>query len=223
MTHQKDFSARFLPTIIAWVSFLFFCAGLPAQDISGSWTGSLSLPGMELTLVFHLNQTEDGWTATMDSPDQHATGIPASSVSFETPDLRIEIQNGLIEFEGKWKDDDSIEGTFRQSGMSFPLHLKKGIPDTKPASRPQTPEPPFPYKNEEIRFSNPKAGNISLAGTLTLPPGSSSFPVVILITGSGPQDRDETIFDHKPFLIISDYLTRKGIAVLRFDDRGAAE
>lgn len=223
MTHLKYFFfLKILP--IPMVIFpLFFCGSSIAQDITGPWTGSLALPGTELTLIFHLNKTDSGWTAAMDSPDQHATGIPASSVSFDLPVLRIEIQNGLIEFEGELVEEDLIEGTFKQSGMAFPLHLKKGVPDTKPIPRPQTPEPPFPYKSEEVRFSNPEAGNISLAGTLTIPSGNSSFPAVILITGSGPQDRDETIFDHKPFLVISDYLTRRGIAVLRFDDRGTAE
>src|SRR5690625_2457925 len=125
---QKFSAHLFLLIVIAFSSLS--CLNLQAQDISGSWTGTLELPGMELTLVFHLNKTDDGWTGTMDSPDQHATGIPASTVTFEAPELRIEIQNGLIEFEGEWKDDDSIEGTFRQSGMSFPLQLKKGAPET---------------------------------------------------------------------------------------------
>src|SRR5690625_5487742 len=145
--------------------------------------------------------------------------MPASKFTFEAPELLNEIQNGLIEFEGEWKDDDSIEGTFRQSGMSFRSQLKKGALETASPSRPQTPEPPFPYENEEVRLINPKANNISLAGTLTLPQGDAPHPAAILITGSGPQDRDETLFDHKPFFVISDYLTRKGIAVLRFDDR----
>src|SRR5690625_7957083 len=112
--------------------------------------------------------------------------MPASKFTFEAPELLNEIQNGLIEFEGEWKDDDSIEGTFRQSGMSFPLQLKKGAPETASPSRPQTPEPPFPYENEEVRFINPKANNISLAGTLTPPPGGAPHPTGIVITCSAP-------------------------------------
>ena len=223
MTHL--FTSFRLPVIIvSFLCFFFFQLDLHAQNISGSWSGTLHLPGMELTLVFHLDKTGDDWTATMDSPDQNATDIPASSVIYEAPELYIEIQNGLIRYEGAWKkEDDSIEGTFKQSGMSFPLVLKRGAPTTEQNARPQTPEPPYPYESKEVNFSNPKANHISLAGTLTLPPGNAPFPAVILITGSGPQDRDETLFDHKPFLVISDYLTRHGIAVLRFDDRGTAE
>lgn len=195
---------------------------LSAQDISGTWSGDLELPGAKLTLVFHIQSQEQGWTGTMDSPDQQVTGIPISSIAFEPPKLRLEVQNGVIVYEGEMVSKDSVSGTFRQSGMSFPVGLKRGVKPEIKIERPQTPVPPFPYESKEVRFVNEKADDISLAGTLTFPSEGSRFPGVVLISGSGPQDRDETLFGHKPFAVIADYLSRSGLAVLRFDDRGTA-
>lgn len=206
------------------ILFLALFAGIypscKAQNISGDWNGTLDVMGTKIRLVFHIKDTADNWTATMDSPDQNALGIKASKVAFTNPDLHLEVANGAIVYDAKLMNNDSIKGDFKQSGMTFPLVLKRGT--AKAINRPQEPKPPFPYKSEEVRFTNLNA-DLQLAGTLTLPEKGNSFPAVVLISGSGPQDRNETLFGHQPFLVIADYLTRKGIAVLRFDDRGTAQ
>jgi uncharacterized protein len=191
---------------------------------AGSWTGSLEVgPGMELPLVVHVNPTEDGgWSATLDSPAQGATGIPVASVAWEDGVLTLDISAIGASFRGRLDEDGRIAGEFTQGGRPLPLVLERTDDPGSLLPRPQHPEPPFPYEVEEVRFENPAAG-IRLAGTLTLPAGEGPWPAVVLVTGSGPQDRDETILGHKPFLVIADHLTRAGIAVLRYDDRGVAE
>ena len=189
------------------------------QDITGSWNGLLKVQGMQLRLVFNISKTDTGLSATMDSPDQGAKGIPATSVSFENATLKVGIASAKIEYEGVLGQDNIIVGNFMQAGQSFPLNLSKEIVEKETISRPQEPVKPYPYYEEDITFMNEKAGN-TLAGTLTLPKKDGVYPAVILITGSGPQNRDEELLGHKPFLVLSDYLTRNGIVVLRFDDRG---
>ena len=191
------------------------------QDITGQWNGILKVQGTQLRIVFNISKTENGFTSTMDSPDQGAKGIPVSSTSFENSTLKLAVLNARIEYEGILGSDNIIVGNFKQNGMSFPLNLSKEIAEKEKLVRPQEPTKPYPYYEEEVTFENKQAG-ITLAGTLTLPKKDGVFPVVILITGSGPQNRDEEIMGHKPFLVISDFLTRNGIAVLRFDDRGTA-
>jgi pimeloyl-ACP methyl ester carboxylesterase len=199
---------------------IFFSgAGLQVHadnDITGQWNGVLA--GANMRLVFHINKTGDGYTSTMDSPDQNAKGIPVATTRFDGSKLSLGLPALGATYEGEFKTD-SIEGTFRQSGMSFPLNLKRTPVELKPLARPQEPKPPFPYISEEVAFENKTVG-ITLAGTLTLPSAGNDFTAVILITGSGSQNRDEEIVGHKPFLVIADYLTRRGIAVLRCDDRG---
>ncbi len=189
------------------------------DDITGQWNGVLSVPGVNLRIVFHIQKTETGYAATMDSPDQNAAGIPVTTTTFDGSKLVLELP-GIV-YEGAFKTD-SIAGTFKQGGMALPLVMKRTQAETKPLVRPQTPKPPFPYRSEEVTFPNKSAG-ITLAGTLTLPEKGNNFTAVILITGSGPHNRDEEILGHKPFLVIADYLTRNGIAVLRYDDRGMAK
>jgi pimeloyl-ACP methyl ester carboxylesterase len=195
---------------------------LYGQDISGSWNGLLKFSGLELRLRFNVTHSSNGYTATMDSPDQGASGIVVSTTTFQDSVLKFEVGNLGISFEGKLYPGDTIPGTFRQGGHELPLTLtRKNIEIAKPA-RPQEPIKPYPYYSEEVHFVN-KNGNFDLAGTLTMPNKTGVFPAVILITGSGPQNRDEEILGHKPFLVIADYLTRNGIAVLRCDDRGTGE
>ncbi len=191
------------------------------QNITGQWNGVLKVPGGQLRVVFNISETQNGLSSTMDSPDQGATGIPTTTTSFEHSILKITIAAANIEYEGTLGEDNTIVGTFRQSGHSFPLDLSKGIVEKEKMNRPQEPQKPYPYHSEELFFENSKA-NIRLAGTLTLPQKYGIFPAVILISGSGPQNRDEELLGHKPFLVISDFLTKNGIAVLRFDDRGTA-
>jgi pimeloyl-ACP methyl ester carboxylesterase len=194
---------------------------LTAQDISGQWNGALKVQGTQLRLVFNITKTDNGLSTIMDSPDQGAKGIPTSSTNFENSILKITVENLKIEFVGTLGNDNIIVGTFKQGGQSFPMNLSKEVIEKEKLVRPQEPTKPYSYYSEDITFENKNAG-ISLAGTLTLPQKDGVFPVVILISGSGPQNRDEELLGHKPFLVLSDDLTKNGIAVLRFDDRGTA-
>jgi fermentation-respiration switch protein FrsA (DUF1100 family) len=204
---------------------LNFTRAVKPSDIDGAWEGTLDV-GQKLRLVLHLTTTKDGLTATLDSPDQGAASMATSSARREGATLTVEIANIGAKYQGTIaKDLSAIDGTFSQGGGSFPLALKRAAappPGDKPAEarRPQNPAKPYPYRAEDLKYPNPGAG-IQLAATLTIPPGKGPFPAVVLITGSGQQDRDESLLGHKPFLVLSDYLTRKGIAVLRSDDRGA--
>ncbi len=198
-----------------------FSLTIYGQNITGQWNGALKIQGTQMRLVFNISQTENSLSSTMDSPDQGAKGIPSTTTSFENSILKITIANAKIEYEGTLGQDNIIVGTFKQGGQSFPMNLSKEKIDKEKLVRPQEPIKPFPYYSEDITFENKKVG-INLAGTLTLPDKEGVFPVVILISGSGPQNRDEELLGHKPFLVLSDFLTKNGIAVLRYDDRGIA-
>jgi pimeloyl-ACP methyl ester carboxylesterase len=191
------------------------------SDIDGAWMGTLDLEAIKLRVVFHIVNTEDGLTATMDSLDQGQKGLPTTSVTRDGVTLKIEAKAIGGVFEGKIAADlSSIDGTFTQMGSTHPLVLKRVKDQAElELKRPQNPTKPYPYHDEEVSYDN-KLQNVTLAATLTIPQGKGPFPGVVLITGSGPQDRDESLMGHKPFLVLSDYLTRHGIAVLRADDRG---
>lgn len=179
---------------------------------TGTWSGKLDVQGTKLSLVFHL----DGENPTMDSPDQGAKGIPVE-VSTSLGSISITIPSIGATYEGLCLSKQ-IVGTFRQMGASLPLTL---TPGEEKLNRPQTPKAPLPYAQEEVSFSN---GDAVLKGTLALPEGyGRKTPVLIMITGSGLQNRDEEIFEHKPFAVIADALARAGIATLRYDDRGFGE
>lgn len=199
--------------------------GCSAQsNLMGNWTGTLDLKGMgSLKLGINLTTSPDGTVVcTLDSPDQGAKGLPTridhctdDSITIVMPQLSITYSARLV--------GDELQGTFTQMGVSLPFNMKRG---EEKIGRPQTPISPYPYKTEEVTFENTTAG-ATLAGTLTYPIGyenkkPGSVPVVLLVTGSGLQNRDEEIMDHKPFLVIADYLARNGIASLRYDDRGTA-
>jgi uncharacterized protein len=192
-----------------------------AQDITGQWNGLLDVRGTQLRIVFNITKSGEVYSSTMDSPDQKAFGIPVATTSFKNQVLKLEMPNLGVTYEGKLDETNAIAGTFQQSGMSFALKLTRNVPEKPKVVRPQEPVKPYPYYCEDVVFEN-KKDEIELAGTLTLPSQTGIFPAVILITGSGPQNRDEELMGHKPFLLWSDYLTRNGIAVLRFDDRGTA-
>ncbi|MBZ0243205.1 MAG: alpha/beta hydrolase, partial [Bacteroidales bacterium] len=210
-----------MKTILILLIALLTSFPLAAQDITGQWNGVLKVQGMQLRVIFHVTETDDGYSATMDSPDQGAKGIPVTRTTFENPIVKFEVSNAGIEYDGELNEDE-ITGTFKQNGMEFPMDLSRNVLEKETIKRPQEPTKPYPYYSEEVSFENTKA-NISLSGTLTLPEKDGNFPVVILISGSGPQNRDEELLGHKPFLIISDYLTKNGIAVLRYDDRGVGQ
>lgn len=191
--------------------------------IEGIWQGELKVPGTVLRIVFKVSKNPDGTlTATLDSPDQGATDIPVEEVIFKDNILRLNVKSVGGVFEGKVSEDFLvIEGEWKQSGGAFPLTVKR-VDKAVEILRPQVPKKPYPYIEEEVIYEN-KDAEITLAGTLTLPSGNAPFPVILLISGSGPQDRNETIYNHRPFLVLADYLTRQGIAILRVDDRGVGE
>jgi pimeloyl-ACP methyl ester carboxylesterase len=187
--------------------------------LEGSWLGKLSTNGVELRIVFNLKLNDhDSLTATLDSPDQGAKNILMGKVVLDDRKLTILAPALSGEYEGIITSDTTIDGTWSQGGAKFTVNLKKLLVPLV-VNRPQEPKPPFPYTSEDVIFTNEKF-KIKLAGTLTIPFGTGPFKTVIMITGSGPQNRNEEILGHKPFLIIADYLSRNGIAVLRYDDRG---
>ncbi|CDF79482.1 alpha/beta hydrolase family protein [Formosa agariphila KMM 3901] len=192
-----------------------------AQDITGKWHGVLKVQGTQLRLVFNVTKTDDGFSTTMDSPDQGAKNIPVTSTVFINPKIKFMVSNLAIVYDGEYKDGE-ITGVFVQGGLEFPMNLSREPIEKDIVNRPQEPKKPYPYNSEAVTFKNTKA-DITLSGTLTLPKNGTNFPVVILISGSGPQNRDEELLGHKPFLVISDYLTKHGIAVLRYDDRGVGQ
>lgn len=196
------------------------------SDIDGAWMGSLDTGVIKLRVIFHIANTEDGLMATMDSPDQGVNGLPTTKVTRDRTLLKIEAQKIGGVFEGKIAADlNTIDGSWTQGSGTMPLVLHR-VSDKDRAGlelkRPQNPTKPYPYRDEDVSYQN-NVQNVTLAATLTIPQGKGPFPAVVLITGSGPQDRDESLLGHKPFLVLSDYLTRKGIAVLRADDRGTAK
>lgn len=196
--------------------------GLPGEGFAGIWQGSISLNGFEMRLVFNLSSENNEVKGTMSSIDQNANNIPISRGRSENNNLRIEIQSVGGVFTGKLSSDGSeIEGEWKQGGQKIPLKLLR-LDQAPDLARPQDPKKPYPYSEEELVFLNPRA-NIELAGTLTIPKTKGPHPTVVLISGSGPQDRDESLMGHRPFLVLADHLTRNGIAVLRFDDRGTAK
>lgn len=203
-------------------------AGVPgasAQDtgsipVVGRWQGVMDAgPQGEITMVFEVSRNDSGvLTSTLDVPTQGAAGIPTGETTFAHDTLTITVPAVQGRYQGVLSEDGALVGTWSQGPASLPLTLSRDGEVRRP-ERPQEPEPPFPYEVEEVAYENPSAG-ITLAGTFTRPPGEGPFPAVLMVTGSGPQDRDETVMGHRPFLVIADHLTRRGIAVLRVDDRG---
>lgn len=205
-----------MKTLITFITFISFFTCAHAQEILGTWHGSLKIQSVQLRIVLHVNQDNYSYSATLDSPDQGVKGIPVTSISFENATLKFAVASIGAQYEGTWKND-SIIGTFQQRGQ-LPLAFARG---EKKLARPQEPKKPYPYQEEEVSFEN-TADKVTLAGTLTMPQGKGPFPVVILISGSGQQNRDEELMGHKPFLVLADHLTKNGIAVLRYDDRGVS-
>ncbi|MDR2805511.1 MAG: alpha/beta hydrolase [Dysgonamonadaceae bacterium] len=200
---------------------VFAAASGFAQGFQGAWNGALNVSGLKLRIVFHIEENGGACTAAMDSPDQGVKGIPVTAVEINGDTIRLKIDNMALVYTGTLSGD-ALTGVFTQGSFSTPLNLERGAIVT--AKRPQDPQEPYPYRSETVTFANKEAG-ISLAGTFTIPREGTNFPAVVLISGSGPQNRDEEVLpmNHRPFLVLSDYLTRRGIAVLRYDDRGVAE
>jgi pimeloyl-ACP methyl ester carboxylesterase len=194
-----------------------------ASKLAGSWMGPLKMGAIELRLVLKISADDQGkLSAKLDSPDQGAKDIPIGAVTFTNGTLTAESKLIHGTFTGKLDgEQQALVGTWTQGPVSLPLTLKK-TEDEIEIKRPQDPKPPLPYRSVDVAFDN-AADEVRLAGTLTLPEGAGPFPAAILITGSGPQDRDEFLLGHRPFLVLADHLTRRGIAVLRYDDRGVAK
>jgi uncharacterized protein len=195
-------------------------AAAAGQSLEGTWEGALDLGAMKLRLALKVTKAPDGaLAAKLDSLDQGAKDLSVDVISLKDGAVHFEMKQLLVVFDGTLdKEGAEIAGQFKQAGGSSPLILKRVAKPTT-LNRPQEPKPPFPYDEEEVSYENKRDG-VKLAGTLTLPRGKASFPAVILITGSGPQNRNEELLGHKPFLVLADYLTRQGAAVLRVDDRG---
>jgi uncharacterized protein len=216
-----------LPFLAALLS-----AAPPQGSVAGHWEGSILIPAQPLGVIVNLAQRGDGaWSGTIAIPAQQLrdfkladVAVTGAAISFAMPGIP-----GAPRFEGQIAPDGRVlAGQFRQGGASFPFRLERGAGSApgsqakespRPPNRPQTPKPPYAYNEEEVTYANPGKDGV-LAGTLTYPKSGGPFPAVLLITGSGSQDRDETIFGHKPFLVLADHLTRQGIAMLRVDDRG---
>jgi len=223
MKTKKSLTGTFFILLLILISLSGHAQQQIISKIKGSWIGSLKVKTVELTLVINISANEnDSLTVTIDSPDQGATGLPTSRVGFNSDSLIVESRSLGIAYKGHFNPDlTTLTGAWNQSGLSFPLTLQHSDKKFK-LSRPQEPKPPYPYIVKDVQIPN-KTADVELAGTLTVPRESGHYPAVILITGSGPQNRDEEIYGHKPFLVLSDYLTRRGIAVLRYDDRGIAK
>lgn len=209
------------------------------DPVVGDWQGTLSVQGVKLRLAVHVTLDEDGgYVATLDSLDQGATGIPIDEFSLQGSAVEFRAKRLMLRYVGVLKSGEAaeIEGKLHQAGTTLPLSFRRGVAERP--KRPQEPKGPFPYRAVDVAYSyrpDPgvaesfeperatEEGVITLAGTLTLPEGDGPHPAALLISGSGPQDRDESLLGHKPFLVLADHLTRQGIAVLRYDDRGVGE
>lgn len=195
------------------------CQSLPSFE--GRWEGVLTLGANSLRVVFHFQSTAKGYTGTMDSPDQGANGIPCQNLVVKGDSLSLNVMN-QIDYQGKQTDSTHITGHFSQNGMEFLLNLeKKAAADTAivKRNRPQTPQPPFSYLSKDVIYKSAD-NQLQYGATITMPDSTGNFPAVLLITGSGPQNRNEEISGHQPFAVLADYLTKAGYLVMRVDDRG---
>ena len=198
----------------------------PADAVSaveGLWQSALDMHGMHLRLQLHVSHDTEGLLiGALDNLDQGVTGLPAINVTEKGSAFHFEIPAVGATFDGTLNAaKNALAGEWSMGLTTDKLEFKRSDQPSE-LRRPQTPTKPYPYREDEVAFRN-EAADVTLAGTLTLPKGAGPFPAALLIAGSGPYDRDESISNHKPFLVLSDYLTRKGIAVLRYDKRGAGK
>ncbi|MDP3462674.1 MAG: alpha/beta hydrolase [Bacteroidales bacterium] len=209
------------------VIILLVLLGYPAVSqqesaFYGSWSGKLSFQGQSLRMVFHIQKNELGEAVTkLDSPDQGAFGLSVQQTTIIGDRLELGLPALMAAFEGTLTHPDTIVGKWKQAGIEFDLKMHPFVGE-KPQGRPQEPIGKQPYHEKKVSISHEKDSFV-LAGTLTIPSGKGPFPAAVLISGSGPQNRDEEIMGHKPFLVLADFLTKQGIVVLRYDDRGTGE
>lgn len=207
--------------LILFALFFYSCQGI-SQSFEGVWKGEIQIQGMTLPLVFELEHS-DGWSGTMQSPAQAQMKFPLTKVQIEGDSVYMEAASLQLSFGGRMQTgSEHIVGVFRQGGLQLDLELRRADAVEAVHTRPQEPNPPYPYDTLDVKFTNPHDQTI-LAGTITKPKEAGKYPAVVLVTGSGPQNRDEELMGHKPFKVIADYLTRNGIIVLRYDDRGMGE
>lgn len=202
--------------LIVPILILFLHTSVQAQkDIKGDWNGYIDLTTSKLEIIVKFTHDDTGYNGSIDIPDQSAYGLKLSKVVYNAPDISfvLEVPNAPANFKGVHLGD-SISGEFLQASFKGTFYLS-----SKPREEDKE-KSDASFKEEEIKFSN---GDITFAGTLTLPLKEGKHPAAILITGSGPQNRDENILGFKIFKIIAEHLSANGIAVLRYDDRGVAE
>ncbi|MDI1233094.1 MAG: alpha/beta fold hydrolase [bacterium] len=214
-----------LPSTIPLLICLFISNLLTAQSLSviGSWQGTMLIQGQPLNVLLHITkQSDNGLKGTFDSPDQKAFGIPFTEVTFSNSILKCDLSEMQLMVSGELLPTDSLQLVWQQGPAIFPLKMSRIRIQERSQTRPQEPTGELPYSDKQVSFEN-KLDHLNLKGTLTMPKGTGPFPAVVLISGSGPQNRNSAVFDHQPFLVLSDYLTRHGIAVLRYDDRGTGE
>ena len=215
---MERYSVRILlPMLLGILACTVSASTAAAQSLAGVWSGAIEAGGKRLPLVFRITESGGVPVAVMDSPAQGAKGIPIDSVAYDGMAVRMAITRLGVVVDGM-RRGDSITGIFCQRGLELPLVLTLGDAASAQPRRPQEPQPPFPYVCEEVTFRS-GGGEVEMHGTLTLPAGEGPFAAVVLVTGSGTQNRDEELLGHKPFKVVADYLTRRGIAVLRYDDR----
>lgn len=220
---MKHVAMRLAAALLLVFAFTSARPQSPGGDACGTWSGTLNVAGQKLELIFNILQKEGAPVVTLDIPAQGAKEVPVEKNFLSADSICLGIQALGVEYQGRFADANTIRGTFKQMGYPFALELKRGA--VAAPNRPQTPAEPLPYATEQVSFANPNAQGVTLAGTLSLPVGykkGQKVPVVLMVTGSGPQDRNEEIFCHKPFFVLADYLARHGIASLRYDDRGTA-
>lgn len=211
-----------LLTVIMALSLAIHAQETSSKD---SWSGELTIGRGKLHIGFNIQSLPDGkQTCTMDVPAQGAKDIPVEIIKNDSDNLYLSVTALRATYKGQKKSSEIIVGQFTQNGMILPLNL---IPGKIQLNRPQTPKTPYPYAIEEVTFKNEKEG-AELSGTLTYPitygfQPKETIPVILMVTGSGGQDRNEELFDHKPFLVIADFLAKRGIATLRYDDRGVGK
>lgn len=212
--------------ITIFLAGIFLFANTQAQQITGAWMGILNAGAAKLRIVIRVSKTEKGFTAVFDSPDQKAFGLMVNKTELVKDSLLCEIQLIKGGYRASWDGKDALTGIFSQGPGSFPLNMKRlkedEIPKAEVKARAQTPKEPFGYIAEEVEYDNADK-TIHYGATLTKPSNQANFPTVIIITGSGTQDRDGTLFGHKIYAVLADLLTKQGIAVLRVDDRGAGK
>lgn len=223
MTRNRESLIHGLAMLFCLALSLAVPAAVVAQESPwvGAWQGTIVAGANRLRIIFHItNSTDGGLGATMDSPDQRVAGVPVAKVTVNGDSIRLDmpaISSGAVYAGRRLQHPERIEGEWRQGGAVVALDLERTDGEVDVERRPQDPEPPYPYREEPVEI---EASGVRLAGTLTLPTADEPVAAVVLISGSGAQDRDEAMAGHRPFLVLADRLTRSGVAVLRMDDRG---